>query len=55
MAGKGKVGKVAARNSKKRHSKRMEDSKGRETFTKGALRRLARRGGIVRIGRGAVE
>ena len=53
--GQGKAGKVAARGSKKSATKKSEDQKGNQAFTKGALRRLARRGGISRIGRGATE
>ena len=48
MAGKGKVGKLSSKGKAKRHMKKSA-SHGLYQVTKGALRRLARRGGVKRI------
>lgn len=48
MAGKGKVGKLASKGKAKRSIKKSAAHSGLQ-ITKGALRRLARRGGVKRI------
>ena len=48
MAGKGKVGKLSSKGKAKRHMKKTA-SRASYQVTKGALRRLARRGGVRRI------
>lgn len=48
MAGKGKLGKQASKGKAKRHVKKTVDTKHYQV-SKGALRRLARRGGVKRI------
>jgi histone H4 len=49
MAGKGKVGKLASKGKAKRQIKKGAVSAASYQITKGALRRLARRGGVKRI------
>ena len=49
MAGKGKVGKMARRSAKKRTGRKSELNVNVGTVTNGAIRRLARRGGVKRI------
>lgn len=48
MAGKGKIGKQASKGKAKRMIKKGP-SEGKFQVTKGALRRLAKRGGVARI------
>lgn len=49
MAGKGKLGKQASKGKAKRHGKKAAVATSHWQVTKGALRRLARRGGVKRI------
>lgn len=49
MAGKGKLGKQASKGNAKRLTKKSALSNAHFQVTKGALRRLARRGGVKRI------
>ena len=49
MAGKGKLGKQASKNKAKRLVRKSQVSSVHFQVTKGALRRLARRGGVKRI------
>lgn len=49
MAGKGKLGKQASKGKAKRHAKKGVAETKVAPITKGALRRLARRGGVKRI------
>ena len=49
MAGKGKAGKMARRSAKKRTGRKSELTLSVGTVTNGAIRRLARRGGVKRI------
>lgn len=49
MAGKGKVGKHAEKGKAKRIVKKSNEKVNRVEVTRGALRRLARRGGVKRI------
>ena len=50
MAGKGKLGKQASKGKAKRIAKKIVSSRANSIeVTKGALRRLARRGGVKRI------
>ena len=53
--GKGKAGKSASKAKAKRHDKASSDKRESTTITKGALRRLARRGGVKRIGMSAYD
>ena len=52
--GKGKQGKASVRGAHKRHDK-SSDRKNSIEITRPALRRLARRGGVKRIGMGATD
>jgi histone H4 len=49
MSGKGKVGKFAGKGGAKRHVKVLEKVVLKSVVTSGAIRRLARRGGVKRI------
>ena len=49
MAGKGKLGKAAEKGKAKRIVKKSNEKVARVEITRGALRRLARRGGVKRI------
>jgi histone H4 len=49
MSGKGKAGKIAAKGGAKRHIKDVKKIFSNSIITSGAIRRLARRGGVKRI------
>lgn len=51
MAGKGKIGKSSTRGNAKKTARFASVSAG--TITAGAIRRLARRGGVKRISAGS--
>ena len=56
MAGRGKTGKHSTKSSKKKHAVRKTgEQREHESLTKPALRRLARRGGVKRIGLGSID
>lgn len=49
MAGRGKTGKMANKSASKKTSIKPESRAGTTVITNGAIRRLARRGGVKRI------
>ena len=54
MAGKGKLGETS-KGGQKRHEKKKTDKASRTDITLGAIRRLARRGGVKRVSAGIYD